>query len=295
MSEKFVTKSSAERLGELVRNVHLTPTQRSIVRTLLANIEQAQYLSTTDVAELAHVSQPSVTRLAIALGFKGYPQLRAVLREPAEAAPADGAPTNDWQRSIDFEIAALGQIRDAVRDETQIRRIATELMGSRPLIVAGHRAATSLAQYFTYFASRIHDDVRTLPMKASGAGADIDVLHQARAAGATAALVMVFPRYAEESMTLIRSAHKLGLRVVGVTDTVVSPIASEVDELLIAPVDSSLLFDSYASPMIVLNVLLAAMAEIDPDDTQRRLEKFDAIAAQFGIFHKQQAAHPLSA
>lgn len=281
MTDPSAHRSSADRLVDLVRNVHLTPTQRSIVRTLIAHVDRVPYLSTTELAELAHVSQPSVTRLATALGFKGYPHLRAALRESAPATPGADAPVNDWQRSIDFEIAALQQVRDGVRDQTQVRRIAEAFMASRPLVVVGHRASASVTTYFTYFASRIHDDVRTT----SASGADVDLLHQAAAAGATAALVVAVPRYPAETLRAIETARELGLTVVGVTDTVVSPIARLVDDLLIAPVDSSLVFDSYASPMILLNVVLAAMAEVDPDDTQTRFERFDVMVARHGVFH----------
>ncbi len=46
-----------DRLIELVRAVHLTPTQRNIVRTLMLHADRATYLSATELAELAHASQ----------------------------------------------------------------------------------------------------------------------------------------------------------------------------------------------------------------------------------------------
>ncbi len=49
-----------------------------------------------------------MTRFAMALGFDGYPQLRAAMRQArtADAGPST-APLNEAQRSIDFEIAAM--------------------------------------------------------------------------------------------------------------------------------------------------------------------------------------------
>lgn len=272
-----------DKLVDLVRAVHLTPTQRNIVRTLIANADRAAYLSATEVAELAQVSQPSVTRFAAALGFDGYPQLRAVLREARTPAP-DGvtAARNEWQRSIDFELAAMQRLRDGLGDERQVRQAAAALVASRPLVVAGHRSAASIAQYIVHFAAQFLDDVRLVPSPTLGP--DLDLLVQARAAGGTAVLVAAFPRYAEEALAFMDVAHELGFEVTCITDSIASLAASKADRLLVAPVDSSLTFDSYAVPMLLANVLVTAMAEVDTGATQARLEQYDAVAERNGVF-----------
>lgn len=269
-------------LVELVRSVHLTPTQRNIVRTLIKHADRSSYLSATEVAELAAVSQPSVTRFAAALGFDGYPQLRSAMRE-ANRTPASDRPrpSNEWQRSIDFELAAMQRVRDSLAKEDEMREVAALLADSKPLLVAGLRSAASVAQYFAHFAAQFLDDVRLIP---SFLGGDLDVLIQAKAAGATAVLVVAVPRYAEDVLAFLDKARGLGLTVVCITDSVASLAAASADKLLIAPVDSSLPFDSYAVPMIVANVLLSAMAEIDIVGTQARLEEYEATVERNGLF-----------
>src|SRR3954468_791439 len=69
---------------DLFHGARLTPTQRSIAHCLVEHAAKAAYLSAAEVAELAGVSQPSVTRFAVALGYEGYPALRRELRELQE-------------------------------------------------------------------------------------------------------------------------------------------------------------------------------------------------------------------
>ena len=69
----------------LFDGVRLTPTQRRIAQCLLERGTRAAYLSSGEVAGLAGVSQPSVTRFAMALGYDGYPALRRALREARTA------------------------------------------------------------------------------------------------------------------------------------------------------------------------------------------------------------------
>src|SRR5436190_2198866 len=65
----------------LFDGARLTPTQRRIAQCLLERGTRAAYLSSGEVAELARVSQPSVTRFAIALGYvaaKVHPDVRVL-------------------------------------------------------------------------------------------------------------------------------------------------------------------------------------------------------------------------
>ncbi|HEX7746202.1 MAG TPA: transcriptional regulator, partial [Micromonosporaceae bacterium] len=80
--------SQADAVLELFRGVRLTPTQRRIAHSLLQHSTTAAFLSASELAELARVSQPSVTRFAMALGYPGYPALRRRLREVAGGAAA---------------------------------------------------------------------------------------------------------------------------------------------------------------------------------------------------------------
>ncbi len=84
----------AERVLDLFQGARLTPTQRRIAHSLVQHAPNAAYLSAAEVAELAGVSQPSVTRFAMALGYSGYPALRRELRALTDDAPAEPAARN---------------------------------------------------------------------------------------------------------------------------------------------------------------------------------------------------------
>ncbi|MEU7879262.1 MurR/RpiR family transcriptional regulator [Microbispora bryophytorum] len=73
--------AAASRLLRLFEGQRLTPVQRRIAHCLAQHAAEAPFLSSIEVAELAGVSQPSVTRFAMALGYSGYPGLRRRFRE----------------------------------------------------------------------------------------------------------------------------------------------------------------------------------------------------------------------
>ncbi|HEX6968251.1 MAG TPA: MurR/RpiR family transcriptional regulator [Micromonosporaceae bacterium] len=267
---------------DLFQGVRLTPTQRRIAHSLVQHARAAAYLSAAEVAELAGVSQPSVTRFAVALGYDGYPALRRRLREIVDVGPgATPAADSEIQRALHAEADGLRQLADRLGDDRPVRTAAALLAASRPLPVLGLRAAAPLAAYFAYFAAKVLADVRVFD---SGGSLLADQLDQARAAGADAMLAIVLPRYPRETLDAIREAKAAGLSVVAITDSPVSPAAEYADVTLAAAVGTRLVFDLHTAPMAMAMVLLQAICDTAPGEAQRRLEAFEQSAARRQLF-----------
>ncbi|WP_328380839.1 MurR/RpiR family transcriptional regulator [Micromonospora zamorensis] len=275
-------EAPADRVLDLFQGVRLTPTQRRIAHCLVQHAPAVAYLSAAEVAELAGVSQPSVTRFAVALGHDGYPALRRRLRDLTIATPAGSADSgNELQQAVRAEMGNLDRLAAQLADRDRIAETGRLLAESRPLPVLGLRAAAPLAAYFAYFAAKVHPDVRVLD---DGGSLLTDRLEQAAEAGASAVLAFVLPRYPRETLDALRDARAAGLTVVAITDSPVSPATEHADVVLAAAVGAQLVFDLHTAPMTLAMVLLQAICDATPADTQRRLEAFEASAARRQLF-----------
>lgn len=292
--EKVDTMSSASaQLLELFEGHRLTPTQRRIAHCMVRRAADAPFLSSVELAELAGVSQPSVTRFAVALGFDGYPALRRHLRDlpggaagpVADGTDADSA-VNEYQQAVQAEIDNLRHLSALLSDPEPVARAGRLLAASRPLPVLGLRAASAQARGFAYFADKVHPDVRLL---VEGGSMLADRLDAAVRAGASALLCFSLPRHPREALDALEQARAAGLRVVTVADSAFAPVAHHGDLLLPAAVGTGLAFDTACAPMLMGRVLLEAMCD-DLPDAQARLEDFDARAARRGLFVDE---HPL--
>jgi DNA-binding MurR/RpiR family transcriptional regulator len=269
---------------ELIEGQRLTPAQRRIAQCLVAHATKSAYLSSGDLAALAQVSQPSVTRFAMALGYDGYPALRDHLRVTIDSSwhLSKAETGNQYQQALNTEIDNLRQlVTDVADDAVPVTEAGRVLAASQPLPVLGLRAAGAVAAAFAYFAAKVHPDVRLLQ---EGGSVLSDRLDQAREAGAGAMLAFVLPRYPREAIDALRAARAAGLQVVTVTDSPVSPAAAESDLVLPAAVGSRLVFDLHVAPMAMVTVLLQAMCDAAPAETQRRLETFERSAARRQVF-----------
>ncbi|MFF8832637.1 MurR/RpiR family transcriptional regulator [Streptomyces sp. NPDC015131] len=279
-----MSDSPAARVQALFEGHRLTPTQRRIAHSMVRRAADVPFLSSVELAELAGVSQPSVTRFAVALGFDGYPALRKHLREVAPAEPVPGAAGeteyNEYQQAVLGEIENLRHLADLLADPGPVERAGRLLATSRPLLVLGLRAASSQARGFAYFAAKVHPDVRLLD---EGGTMLADRIDAAVRAGATVLLCFALPRHPREVVDALAYARDAGLTVVTVADSAFAPVAKHSDLLVPAAVGTGLAFDTACAPMLLGRVLLEAMCDGLPD-AQARLEEFDTAAAARGLF-----------
>lgn len=280
-------RTPAERVRALFTGHRLSPGQRRIAQYLVDHLTEAAFLSITDLAERAGVSQPSVTRFATSLGYAGFPALREALQPIALSAVAGAGDSreeirrNELQAAIDAEIENLESLRRVLADPGQVLEVGRQLAHSVPLTVVGLRISASLAEYFAYAARRIHPDVRVV---SRGGSVAFDTLLQAREAGGSWVLAYAMPRHSNETLAAVRAARSTGLRVALVTDLTMGPLVEEADVTLTAPTGARLVFDSYAAPGVLSAALLQAMADAEPERTQARLEGYEQVAMQHDFF-----------
>ncbi|NUR60577.1 MAG: MurR/RpiR family transcriptional regulator [Catenulispora sp.] len=276
----------ADELLALLDGRRLSPAQRRIAHYLLENLTEVAFLSSMELAERVGVSQPSVTRFAAALGFSGYPELRAALRPIALRVPEAGrhgqqAAGNELHAALESDQANLSALHKYAADPTRLTRLGGELAASEPLTVLGLRMSGPVASYFAYGAARIHPDVRLIDVPGSSAH---EALLQASGAGGTWLVAFLLPRYAAESVAVLRTARELGVKTAVVTDVPLVPFAPWADVLLPVGVGSRSVFDSHAAPMAFAALLLQALADAEPERTQERLEAYEALAEARGFY-----------
>jgi DNA-binding MurR/RpiR family transcriptional regulator len=260
----------------------LTPAQRRIAQCLTERFAEIGFLSSMELAQLANVSQPSVTRFAIALGFDGYLEMRRYLRSGVHTNnSATDAQINRYQAAVLAELPNLSELAQSLADELEIDQIGKALAGSRPLAVLGLRVSASLASDFEFYASKVHPDVRLI---VSGGSMVEDRLDQCVAAGGRTLLAFMMPLYPKETIYALEFARQIGMRIILVSDASYGDHKKLADTLLKVRVSSQLVFDSYSAPAKLVSVLLDAMCKSMDSRAPKRLEEVDLSSKKRKIF-----------
>jgi DNA-binding MurR/RpiR family transcriptional regulator len=272
-----VRSAGGNRLGEQLAGLRLPPTQRRVVRYLTSHSREAALLSSTELAERIGVSQATVTRVAVALGYTGFGELRGELRRMLY----EGPPVTGVQPVVQKSIENLEALHGLLDDPEPLERAAGLLAASCPLPVVATRISEPLGRYLSYRLERCHPDVRLIDR---GDSVGADRLASAHHAGASALLCVNLPRHAAETLTMLELANDRGLRIVMITDHASAPGTSYAELAFAIPVGTGLVFDSHAAPTVFASILVDAVSDAEGSTGQSHLEVLEELAGRKGTF-----------
>lgn len=271
-------------LAARLRSVRLTPAQRAVARFILENPVQFVFMSGAEVAAEIGVSQPSVSRLAKELGYRGYGEMTAEIRElllvGAEAAPpADSM--NSYQQLMSTEIGLLEQLRDALSDPRPLDGAADMIVGANEVAVLGLRISAPVAQHFAYRLRRLRSGVS---LTTTGGSATIDDLAFASQGRSSVLVAFAMSRYPSELLAALEFARQRRMKVVLFVDTPTASVVADGDHVILAPVSNGVTFGSLAAAYLLSALLIDRVAAETAAESGRRLIDLEGVAVEHGHY-----------
>jgi DNA-binding MurR/RpiR family transcriptional regulator len=216
---------------------------RQVGRFVAANDYDATTRSMRDLAAEAGADPAAFTRLAKALGYSGWDDLRAALteaRRPSQPSPFSGraksrrhGPNSDValiSDKLEAEAAGLQRIPAG-----SIASAAKTLHAARRIWIAGFRSCRSVAELLNYELRLFRPDEVQL---VGGSGPEDLDLGAFRAREAV--VVIGFAPYSRISVVSAQAAHSSGATLIAIADSPAAPMAEGAEHVL--------LFDAAASP-----------------------------------------------
>jgi DNA-binding MurR/RpiR family transcriptional regulator len=264
----------------------LSPNDRLIATHILANYAEAPFETAESLAAATGVSKAAVVRFATRVGFPGFRELHAALREEAverlgRGGRRGGAPAEDGVlgRFLDRARADLASTGEAI-DEAEFAAAVRLLMrGTGKLGIFGHRKSATLAEYAYYLLNPLIANVWPIAAgEPSIADHLIDLEPRDRL------LAFTFRRYAKLTTDVVREFHNAGAPTVLVTDDVMAPAAALATHVLVCPSSSPGGFETAATGLVVLEALAAEIALRTKRSSGRRLDAAEHLWKQFGTY-----------
>jgi RpiR family transcriptional regulator, carbohydrate utilization regulator len=244
------------------------------------------YKSASEVGELVQTSAATVVRTAQRMGFNGFHDLKLSLAN--ELAVFERPPLIEPTEGVDSRIAVLATITKAgaesVRDASalvlpEVFEAAVEAISqARRVLFFGVGTSAPLCQDAAYRFSAI-GVLAEAPM-------DAHVQHvQARLMSPSDVCVIVsHTGSTRETVTAAKAARAGGATAVAITSFAMSPLTETVDHVIVAGTrELALRFEAMASRlahMAVIDALLVAVAERDPERARRALDIYTDVLGE---------------
>ena len=265
----------------------LSKSHRRIAEYILQHYDKAVFITAAKLGEMVNVSESTVVRFAVALGYEGYPELQQALQELVRHRLTA---TQRFEMSSDIsqeEVlstvlkADMQNIRSTIDgiDNAAFLRAVQVISGARRIYILGLRSAAPLAQFAGYYLHYIFDDVRVV------AAGSTDVFEAiSRIEASDVLLGISFPRYSSrtiEAMSFARSRHA---QVIGLTDGPMSPLHEVADICLSMRTDMASFVDSMAAPMSVINALIVALGIQNREALNARFKQLEEVWDAYSVY-----------
>lgn len=267
--------------------------QKLISRYILDNYDKAAYMTASKLGSVVKVSESTVVRYAIELGFAGYPDFQHSLQEIVRTRLTSFQRMEVTNSLIgDGDVLTkvlLSDIEKIKRTLEEIDREAFEeaverIVEAKNIYIIGMGSASVLARALNISLRMIFDDVRLI-VESSGS----EIYEQIMNIGEGDVIVAAsFPRYSRRVVNAVSFARDSGADVIALTDSTVSPIAPYADQILYAKSDMASFADSLAAPLSVINALVVAVSRKKQDEFTLRLRQLEKIWEEYNVYDTNQ-------
>lgn len=265
--------------------------QKLIGEFILNHYEKAAYMTALKLGNSVNVSESTVVRFAIEMGYYGYPDLQRSLQlhiknklttiqrmEVANNRIGDQSIlTNILQQDID-------KIKHTLEETSPVDfdRAVESILKARKIYILGAMSSSVLARFLDYYFQLAFDNVFFV-QAVSTSGIYQQIIHMNEE---DCFIGISFPRYSQSTLRATKYAHECGANIVAITDSTSSPLAPYASELLIARSDMVSFADSLVAPLSLINALIVAIGTKKKNNLEGTFQKLENLWDECEVYKK---------
>lgn len=265
--------------------------QKMIADYMTQHYDKAAYMTAAQLSIAAGVSESTVVRFAAELGFSGYQALQKHLQEVTRTQLTSMQRMEVASRRIGNGDVLSGVLESDIEkiqktiqeiDKEEFERSVDAFLQAKHIYILGVRSSASLAMFAGFYFNLLFENVK--PIHSTSAA---DMFEQILRAGKGDVVFGIsFPRYSNSIIKALEYAKKRGATVIGLTDSINSPIVKETSHCLIARSDMDSFVDSLVAPFSVVNALIVALGMKKKQEVSDTFEHLERIWDEYGVYDK---------
>lgn len=267
---------------------HLSPKHKSLARFTLDNQIFVSFASADQVGKKAGTSAATVVRFAQSLGYDGYSALQTSIREkiPSYLTTVEriekrfstpSAKVTTPKQVFQTDIRNIEQTARLLSTDL-LETVTREIIKAKSILVMGAGLSASPALFLAHSLRVIGYKVRV------SADEGLSLASETASLGEGELLIVIsLWRYPRSSINALKFAKENQARTIAISDSSLSPLAEIADlalEVVTEGVAHSL---SVTALLSLLNVIIAILAEHEPEKTMKSLQRIDASYKEFNL------------
>ena len=267
--------------------------QKRIARYITEAYDKAAFMTANRLGKTVGVSESTVVRFAIYLGYKGYPEFQKALEELVrtklnsiqrmEVTYGKVPQSEILDTVLHSDIDKIKMTLDAVDHEAFELAVET-ILKAKNIYIVGIRSCAPLAGFLAFYLNLIFDSVRLLNTNSAS-----ELFEQMIRIGEEDVIIGIsFPRYSMRTLKALEFANNRNAKVITLTDSIHSPMNLYSSCNLIARSDMASIVDSLVAPLSVINALVVALSMRKQKDVVATLESLEKIWDEYQVYNNDE-------
>ena len=271
----------------------LSKGHKKIAAYIEENYDKAAFMTAAALGQKVGVSESTVVRFATELGFKGYPELQKELQQLIKSkltAVQRMEVSENLIGDSDIITSVLNGDIELIRATAEktsreaFKNAVSEINRAKRIYILGVRSSAALASFLAFYFNLVFDAV-TLIDTASAS----EMFEQMfRIDEKDVCIAISFPRYSKQTVNALRFIADRGAKIIAITDTEKSPIASFANHLLVARSDMASVVDSLTAPLSLINALIAGVTLSRRNEVYENFNKLEHIWDVYQVYEEAE-------
>lgn len=266
--------------------------QRAIAKYITQSYDKAAFMTASKLGKTVGVSESTVVRFAVELGYDGYPSMQKAMQDMVlnrlTAVQRMGVASD---RLADQDVVSMVLQSDAEKLRRTAETVSREdfkaaveaIQKARRIYIIGVRSVSALANFMSYYLNFMFDNVHTVTT--SGANEMFEKL--VGVGPEDVVIAFSFPRYSTSTLKGVQYCRSTGATVIAVTDSRLSPLGQCSDYVLEAKSDMLSLVDSLVAPLSLVNALIVALASAKEKILSKTFDTLEKVWEEYNVYEKQ--------
>ena len=263
--------------------------QKAIAKYILDNYETAAYMTAAKLGEATGVSESTVVRFSMELGYEGYPHFQKALQEELKVKLTSVQRLNAASRYSDdasilksilqADIDSLKYTAENLDEEAFSKAVST-ILNAKKIYIMGLRSSSPRSSFMHFYMTPLFDDVRHIHSNSAN-----EVFEQVLPIGPGDVMIGIsFPRYSSRTIQSMQYARSRGASVIVITDKADTPMTEYADVALFARSDMASFVDSLTAPLSLINALLVALGMHRKDHIEESFETLERLWKEYQVY-----------
>ena len=265
--------------------------QKRIAAYILEDYNKAAFMTASRLGKTVGVSESTVVRFAIELGYEGYPSMQRAMQEMVlnrltsvqrlEIAHEQMADQDVLTSVLHSDAEKIRQTAESV-DRDAFNAAVEALLNGKQIYILGARSAAALANFAGYYMKYMFKHIHVVTT--TGGGEMLERLINVEEGDVV--LAFSFPRYSTATVKGVRYCDSVGATVISVTNSQTSPLAAFSDYVLVAKSNMVYFADSLVAPLSMVDALLVALASRKGTVLEKNFDTLEHLWEEYHIYEK---------